>query len=417
MARRLLTLLAALLLALSLGQPSAQAASFANPVKAQKGADPWIVHHDGDYYLISTSWTDVITLRKSPTLGGLATAPSVQVWKGDAASRCCNIWAPELHYLNGRWYLYYVAGQNIADYNPTQRSHVLESAGSDPMGPYSYKGQLNSAWMLDPTVAAINGQLYLFGSVNGGTQNIVAARMSNPYTVSSSFSTVSTPTYDWERQGGTVNEGPEILQRDGRTFLVYSASGCWTPTTSSASSPSPARTRPPPPPGPRSPRPSSSAATATASTVPATTASSPRRTARRAGSSTTPTTPRPRAATTGVRHGRRSSPGTRTVHRTSVRPSGSGRARADPRASRPPSPPPTPSPTATAASAWIWRAVPERMAPMCGSTPATAAPISGGGWKTSATTPTGWSTWPPARCSTPRTVRPPTAPICASGRG
>ncbi|MEU2598140.1 family 43 glycosylhydrolase [Streptomyces hirsutus] len=106
MARRLLTLLAALLLALSLGQSSAQAASFGNPVKAQKGADPWIVRHGGDYYLISTSWTDVITIRRSATLAGLNTAPSVQVWQGDAASRCCNIWAPELHYLNGRWYLY-----------------------------------------------------------------------------------------------------------------------------------------------------------------------------------------------------------------------------------------------------------------------------------------------------------------------
>ncbi|GAA3182910.1 hypothetical protein GCM10010451_35090 [Streptomyces virens] len=229
MARRLLTLLAALLLALTLGQPSAQAASFSNPVKAQKGADPWIVRHEGNYYLVSTSWTDVVTVRKSPTLGGLATAPSVQVWQGDAASRCCNIWAPELHHFNGRWYLYYVAGQNVADYNPTQRSHVLESAGSDPLGPYSYKGQLNSSWMLDPTVATVNGQLYLFGSTHNGTQNIVAARMSNPYTVSSGFTTVSTPTHDWERQGGAVNEGPEILQRDGRTFLIYSASGCWTP--------------------------------------------------------------------------------------------------------------------------------------------------------------------------------------------
>ncbi|MER6343896.1 family 43 glycosylhydrolase [Streptomyces sp. NPDC001595] len=229
MARRLLTLLAALVLLLALGQTPASAASFTNPVKSVKGADPWISYHDGNYYLVSTSWTSAITIRKSATLAGLATAPSVQVWTGDAASRCCNIWAPELHYLGGRWYLYYVAGQNVSDYNPTQRSHVLQSAGSDPLGPYTYKGQLNPSWMLDPTVATINGQLYLFGSVNGGTQNIVAARMSNPYTVSSSFTTVSTPTYDWERVGGTVNEGPEILQRGGRTFLVYSASGCWTP--------------------------------------------------------------------------------------------------------------------------------------------------------------------------------------------
>ncbi|MEU9730278.1 family 43 glycosylhydrolase [Streptomyces sp. NPDC048002] len=229
MARRVLTLLAALVFLLALGQTPASAASFSNPVKSVKGADPWISYHNGNYYLISTSWTDRITIRKSTTLAGLATAPSVQVWQGDAASRCCNIWAPELHYLNGRWYLYYVAGQNVSDYIPTQRTHVLESAGSDPMGPYTYRNQLNSAWMLDPTVGTINGQLYLFGSASGGTQNLVAARMSNPYTLATGFSTISTPTYAWEQVGGTVNEGPELLQRGGQTHLIYSASGCWTP--------------------------------------------------------------------------------------------------------------------------------------------------------------------------------------------
>ncbi|MEV0220554.1 family 43 glycosylhydrolase [Streptomyces sp. NPDC050704] len=230
MARRLLTLLTALLLALSLGQSSASAASFTNPIKSVKGADPWISYHDGNYYLVSTSWTDVITMRKSPTLAGLSTAPSVEVWKGDAASRCCNIWAPELFYSGGKWYLYYVAGQNITDYNATQRTHVLESAGSDPMGPYTYKNQLNSAWMLDASVLNVSGQLYLLGSaMGGGTQNLVIAPMSNPYTLSGSFSTISTPTYAWERSGGTVNEGPEVLQRNGTTRIIYSASGCWTP--------------------------------------------------------------------------------------------------------------------------------------------------------------------------------------------
>jgi hypothetical protein len=71
-------------------------------------------------------------MRKSPTLAGLSTAPSVQVWKGDAASRCCNIWAPEFFYSGGKWYLYFVAGQNISDYNPTQRTHVLESSRGRP---------------------------------------------------------------------------------------------------------------------------------------------------------------------------------------------------------------------------------------------------------------------------------------------
>nr|WP_308364757.1 family 43 glycosylhydrolase [Streptomyces sp. ISL-86] len=74
-------------------------------------------------------------MRKSPTLAGLSTAPSIQVWTDTTASRCCNIWAPEIHLFNGRWYLYYVSGQGIADYNKTQRLHVLESVGPDPIGP------------------------------------------------------------------------------------------------------------------------------------------------------------------------------------------------------------------------------------------------------------------------------------------
>ncbi|WP_055695122.1 family 43 glycosylhydrolase [Streptomyces prasinopilosus] len=105
MARRLLTLPAAPLLALTLGQSSAQAASFGNPVKAQKGADPWIVRHGGDYYLVSTSWTDVITLRRSATLAGLATAAAdaADCSTADAADvrqwtwpdNACRQWRPD----------------------------------------------------------------------------------------------------------------------------------------------------------------------------------------------------------------------------------------------------------------------------------------------------------------------------------
>ncbi|MFJ2212693.1 family 43 glycosylhydrolase [Streptomyces sp. NPDC101062] len=233
--RRPLVFLLALLLAVFAAQLSGAAGAaegrpYTNPVKAQKGADPWIQYHDGNYYLITTSWTSELTMRKSPTLAGLSTAPSVQVWSDSTSSRCCNMWAPEIHFWNGHWYLYYVAGQGIADYNPTQRVHVLESAGADPMGPYTYRNQLGADWMLDASLLTLNGSLYLLGSANGGgTQNLVIAPMSNPYTLSGPFSTISTPTLAWERSGGTVNEGPEVLQRGGRTFIVYSASGCWTP--------------------------------------------------------------------------------------------------------------------------------------------------------------------------------------------
>ncbi|MFD3654609.1 family 43 glycosylhydrolase [Streptomyces sp. NPDC058620] len=234
--------MAALLVMLSpvATQPAAAAEGrpYTNPVKSVKGADPWLEHYNGHYYLITTSFTGVLTMRKSPTLAGLSTAPSVQVWSDTTSTRNTNFWAPELHFVDGRWYLYYSAGQSGVACCDSQRTHVLESAGSDPMGPYTYKNQLSGSnlspggWLIDASVLRHGGKLYLLGSgsVNGSAQSLVIAPMSNPYTLSgSAFSVISSPTLSWETQGGTVNEGPEPLYRNGKTFVVYSASACWGP--------------------------------------------------------------------------------------------------------------------------------------------------------------------------------------------
>jgi GH43 family beta-xylosidase len=238
--RRLLALLTALVTAAVTVVVPASAAPgrpFTNPIKAQKGADPWLVWSNGNYYQISTTFTNSLLMRKSPTLAGIATAPSVQVWQDTTPSRGANFWAPELHFLNGRWYLYYSGAQVGAPCCDTQRTHVLESAGSDPMGPYTYRNILTHSslgvggWLIDASVLQLNGSLYLMGSgfINGSTQSLVIAPMSNPFTLSGGFSLISSPTLSWERQGGTVNEAPVALQRNGRTFIVYSASACWGP--------------------------------------------------------------------------------------------------------------------------------------------------------------------------------------------
>jgi GH43 family beta-xylosidase len=213
------------------GQP------FTNPIKSVKGADPWLQYHDGNYYLITTSFTNTLTMRKSPTLAGLAGAPSVQVWQDTTASRGANFWAPEIHFINNRWYLYYSAAQVGAACCDTQRTHVLESAGTDPLGPYTYRNILTGSnlnpggWLIDAGVLRLNGALYLLGSgsINGSDQSLVIAPMSNPYTISGTFSLISSPTLSWERQEGNVNEGAVALQRNGQTHIVYSASACWGP--------------------------------------------------------------------------------------------------------------------------------------------------------------------------------------------
>src|SRR6185295_3434994 len=145
---------------------------------------------------------------------------------------CCNVWAPEFHLFNGRWYLYYTAGwsQNLDN----QRTHVLESAGSDPMGPYSYKARIFApnadGWAIDGSVLSLNGALYfLFSSWEGDEQGVYIAPMSNAWTISGNRVRISRPTNAWERALANVNEGPVALQRNGQTFIVFSASACWGP--------------------------------------------------------------------------------------------------------------------------------------------------------------------------------------------
>jgi GH43 family beta-xylosidase len=238
--RPLLVCVLTLLLALVASMQPASAADgrpYTNPLKSYKGADPWLEYYDGNYYLVTTTFTGILGIRKSPTLAGLATAPNVQVYSDTTSTRNTNFWAPELHFLDGHWYLYYSAGQSGVACCDSQRTHVLESSGTDPLGPYTYKGSLTGSnltpggWLIDASVLEHDGDLYLLGSgfINGSTQSLVIAPMSNPYTLASStFTVISSPTLDWERSGSPVNEGPEPLYHDGRTFLTYSASSCQT---------------------------------------------------------------------------------------------------------------------------------------------------------------------------------------------
>jgi GH43 family beta-xylosidase len=211
--------------------------TFRNPLSLH-GPDPWLKYYNGFYYLATTTWNQTITMRRSRTLGGLATAADTLILNlSNRPNGCCNMWAPEFHLLNGpngmRWYLYYTAGQNVADYLGTQRIHVLESAGTDPMGPYTFKADLldptaNNTWELDASILQLNGNLYLLGTYYTGSQPMFIRPLSNPWTASGTRHLLSSPTFSWETIGGAVNEGPEVIQHGGKTFIVFSASHCST---------------------------------------------------------------------------------------------------------------------------------------------------------------------------------------------
>jgi len=207
------------------------AATFTNPLN-NSSPDPFIFYYNGYYYMAATTWGSTagtgLTMRKAATIAALKTAPQVRIWYDATSSRCCNMWAPEFYLLNGKWYGYYTAGP--ATCCDGQRLHVIQSSGTDPMGTYTYKGQLadtTGGWMIDGSILQLNSKLYLlFSAWSGSNQNVYIVGMSNPYTVSGTRVLISTPTYSWEKQGGNVNEGPVAIQHSGKTYVTYSASSC-----------------------------------------------------------------------------------------------------------------------------------------------------------------------------------------------
>lgn len=206
--------------------------TFTNPVR--NGADPWVIQKDGFYYYSQTMGNRIV-LWKTEAMSKLQTALMVTAYQPTAGSaNSANIWAPELHFLDGKWYIYYTAGSGPDN---TQRTWVLENASADPTtGSWTDKGKISATnadfFSIDGTVMELNGNRYFVWSGRPDqsvqNQNLYIARMSNPWTLSTTATRISAPDLSWERNGGPVNEAPEYLAHNGKNFLVYSASGCWT---------------------------------------------------------------------------------------------------------------------------------------------------------------------------------------------
>ena len=213
-----------------------------NPV-CQDGADPWVIKA-GDKYYRCYSGGGGIHITESNDLDKLGSAKATKVFSDNYDSGGLHLdsyWAPELMYLRGRWYIYFAPSRNNGG-NDAHRMYVLEGGTNknDPLdGAYTLKGQLKSndsdKWAIDGTVFEYNNQLYFVWSGWEGDTNVsqylYIATMSNPYTINSNRVCISKPTYDWETNSSpTVNEGPEVIMKNGTVHIIYSASGSWMDT-------------------------------------------------------------------------------------------------------------------------------------------------------------------------------------------
>ena len=202
--------------------------SYTNPIAT--GADPFVLCHEGVYYLYSThapsqgykvsvstdlrSWTDKGFCLTTDGVYGAPTSSG-------------GFWAPEVYYYNGQFYMIYTVDE-----------HLGVAVADSPLGPFkspkqSYinndKREIDGHLLFDD-----DGSVYIYfvrcaSDVGEGRGNeIFGAEFDMETFTYKNEKCLIYPeknTWEWVGDGGYVAEGPAVLKHEGRYYLTYSANG------------------------------------------------------------------------------------------------------------------------------------------------------------------------------------------------
>lgn len=205
---------------------------YKNPVVEQR-ADPFIYKHTDGYYYFTASVPeyDRIEVRRAKTIQALGSAVPSIAWKQyEKGPMSANIWAPEIYYMEGKWYIYFAAAREDAIFD--HRMYVIENQSANPLeGEWVEKGQVKTDWesfSLDATTFEHKGERYYVWAQRDpkipGNSNLYIAKMVNPWTIQGPQVMITKPEFAWETIGFFVNEGAAVLKRNGKIFITYSAS-------------------------------------------------------------------------------------------------------------------------------------------------------------------------------------------------
>ncbi|EJD39157.1 glycoside hydrolase family 43 protein [Auricularia subglabra TFB-10046 SS5] len=202
------------------------------------GADPWVLKHGGAYYLATATDNKAVYVTRSDNL---AVWPENGPMVYNGTGQFGAIWAPELHFVRGQFYIYVAMTTPNGD-NTFHRMYVLRGTSrTDPTQPFTLVGQItppdSDEWAIDGTVwdAGLRGLYFIWSGwssvADRKNQGLYIAPMSDPAHISGSRVLLHYPSLAWQRTSdgaSGINEGPQILQGLGRTYLIYSAAGSWT---------------------------------------------------------------------------------------------------------------------------------------------------------------------------------------------
>lgn len=218
--------------------------NYPNPFIPER-ADPYVTKGVDGYYYFTASYPafenvnngyDRIILRRSKTVLGLSTAEEHTIWKAhNKGVMSKHIWAPEIHFIGEKWYIFFAAGEYENEWNI--RPFVLMCNGNDPINDsWTEMGKMQASdgdtrsfndFSLDMTYFENNDKHYLVWAEKVGDSSILMAEINpcEPWKLISKPILLTKPEYDWEKVRFRVNEGPSALKTDDKVYIFFSASG------------------------------------------------------------------------------------------------------------------------------------------------------------------------------------------------
>lgn len=194
------------------------------------GQDPQIVRVNGMYYMVEALHEEMIVMHTFESLDSMEDRTTQLIW--DSADEH-QLWSPELHFIDGHWFIYYSASDGR---NANHRTKVLGSA-SFPWGPYFFSTQVGpDRWGIDMSIFRHAGNRYAVWSGwehedNSGEeypQHLYIARMTSPVEIGERV-LLASPQHPWESSIAPILEGPQAAHApDGTLYLFYAANASWT---------------------------------------------------------------------------------------------------------------------------------------------------------------------------------------------
>lgn len=208
-------------------------------------ADPSVYYYEGWYYYTYSkdyAGKPGLWLTRATNIADLGKTEPMMVWSAaKAGSDMKSLWAPQIYFLDGKWYIYATCSEEGTSEASRRYPFVWVGKGELPMDGYDLHGKVDNYdkevhSYLSPRIIERGGVRYL---VCGGFfraedkvagvkhyQRLFIGELKSPTEFKTGMTVISQPSESWEGTGKVkIQEGPFPIYAPGGTLYIAYAAG------------------------------------------------------------------------------------------------------------------------------------------------------------------------------------------------